>query len=135
MSDCRWYSHYSQLILSVFLEHINYCDLKQLNFTSRPTDSEFLEEGFCSAFLASTVGYSDTELPQAMFRKSVSIADDSMFQTSCSTYLTNLATYREVLSGIPLGLIVVYTHNRGFPGGRIHLLILANTGATGLIPG
>ena len=73
MNDCWWYSHfYSQLILSVFLEHINYCYLKQLNFTSRPTDSEFLDEGFCSAFLASTVGYSDTELPQAMFRKSLS---------------------------------------------------------------
>lgn len=68
-------------------------------------------------------------------KKSVSIADDSVFQTSCSTYLTNLAAYGKVLSGIPLGLIVVYTHNRGFPGGRIHLLILANTGATGLIPG
>lgn len=73
MSDCQWYSHfYSQLILSVFLEHINYCYLKLLNFTSRPTDSEFLDEGFCSAFLASTVGYSDTELPQAMFRKNLS---------------------------------------------------------------
>ena len=58
-----------------------------------------------------------------------------MFQTSCSSYLTNLVAYKEVLSGIPLGLTEVYTHNRGFPGGRICLLILANAGDTGLIPG
>ena len=68
-------------------------------------------------------------------KKYMSIASDSMFQTSCSTCLTNLPAYTEVLSGIPLGLIEVYTHNRGFPDGRICLLILANAGATSLSPG
>ena len=68
-------------------------------------------------------------------KKSISISRDSAFQTSCSTHLTNLAAYTEVLSGIPLGLIEVYTHNRGFPAGRTCLLILVNAGATGLIPG
>ena len=75
-----WVTANGILILSIFLEHINYCYLKLLNFTSRPTDSEFLDEESYSAFLASTVGYSDTGLPQAMFRKSLS----PLLMTPCS---------------------------------------------------